>query len=102
VKPAWSLISYSKLATGNIRAYSIRTDEEAEEARRRRFAGGWPSLISSSLSSAKTSNTKGRGRLSILSSTARLSLLFAIFEKAEYISLVVFEASFIRRVGFLR
>jgi hypothetical protein len=38
----------------------MRTDEEAEEARRRRFAGGWPSLTRPSSSSAKTSNTKGR------------------------------------------
>src|SRR5271156_3534589 len=52
---------------------------------------------SSLLSSAKTSNTKGRGRLSATSSTARLSLLSAISGEAEYTSLVVFEASLARR-----
>jgi hypothetical protein len=76
----------------------MRINEKTKEARRRYFVGSWPSLINSSLSLAKTLNTKKRERLSVLSSITRLLLLSAIFEKTECASLVVFKASFIRRV----
>jgi hypothetical protein len=65
----------------------VRIDEEAEEARHRRFAGGQPIVILS-----EDVKQKGRGHLSIPSLTARPSLLSAIFEEGECATLAVFVA----------
>lgn len=70
MKSAWSPTPCGKFTTRGVQTCSVRTDEEAVGARRRHFADGWPSWTSLSLSSAKTSNTKERGRLSAASLSA--------------------------------